>query len=335
MRTLTLILLALVGAATSATANEKPDTLKVMAWNIWGKLNQQERYAFDGKTARERTIEIIQDSGADVIAMVETYGSASDIAKALGYYHYTPGAKANLCIFSKYKLTDVGTPKGLSSFSYVAATAHLSDTQKVRIYCIWLTSGGRHIVAIKDTALSDADFVKGDNNRAAMIKSFLGHAEVQKYLKNHNEVPVIVAGDLNCVSHLDYTKETAAVKLNFGRVLDNAPTHDALLKLGFIDTYRATNPAITKDTLGYTWTTVGSDFLYTTGKGFLPLGDKKHPRPDKCGSFARIDFVYSLGPGLKPVKSQVISHYRTHTGRSFMEFPSDHAAVLTTFSLEK
>lgn len=307
-----------------------PESLSVMTWNIWGELNQDPRYTVNGETARRRTIEIIKESKADIIAMIETYGSAADIAKSLDFYHSTPHPKANLCIFSRYKLTDFGTPKGLSSFSFIGATAHISETQKVRVHCIWLTSGGRHIVEIKNKELSDRDFVLGDTNRANMMKAFLGHPEVKADIAMHEDIPIIVAGDFNCVTHLDYNKATKS--LTYGREFDVAPTHDLILNRGFLDTYRNVNPNITKDTLGYTWTTVGPEFIYKSGLGFVPLEDDAHPHLEYRNPYARIDFIYSLG-NLKPVTSNVIKYYGSNTKRSFPEFPSDHAAVITTFKL--
>ena len=85
-----LLLCLLITAFTAATvqaASDAPRELKVLAWNIWGRLNQAKKYDFQGKSARVRMIEILEDSEADIICMVETYGSAADIAKALGYYY--------------------------------------------------------------------------------------------------------------------------------------------------------------------------------------------------------------------------------------------------------
>ena len=221
-------------------AQTAPNEIKVLAWNIWGKLNQAKKYDFEGKSARTRTIEILKDSQADIICMVETYGSAADIGKALGYHYYTPNPKANLCIFSKYKLTHFGNLKGLSSFSHIKATAHLSENMQVKIHCMWLTSGGRHIVEIKNKKLSDQNFVKGDTNRANMMKAFLNHQEVKADLNNAATVPIIIAGDLNCVSHLDY--QIATKHLTHGRAFPSSPTHEMMLKKGFIDTYRHLHP---------------------------------------------------------------------------------------------
>ena len=320
----------MVGSVYANPNTRVPATLSVMTWNIWGKLNQDPRYTIKGKTARQRTIDILKDSKADIIAMVETYGSAADIAKSLGFYHYTPKPTANLCIFSKYKLTDFGTPNGLSSFSHIRATAHLSDTQKVKVHCIWLTSKGRHLVEIKNKELSNKDFIAGDNNRARMMKAFLNHPEVKADIASHEDVPLIVAGDFNCVTHLDYNKATKA--LTYDRVFDAALTHDLLMNQGFIDSYRQVHPKIAENTLGYTWTTVGGEFIYKKGQGFVPIDAKTHPRPQFQDPYARIDLIYTLG-NLTPTSSKVVKHYKNYTKRSFPEFPSDHAAVITTFKI--
>ena len=324
-----LIILIVFHHLTAFTLHAESE-FKVMAWNIWGRLNQDKRYEVNEKSARTRTIEIIKDSQADIITMIETYGSAATIAKQLGYHHYTPSAKANLCIFSRYKLTNFGVLKGLSSFSYIRATARISPTQSVRIYCIWLTSRGRNLVEVKNKTLSDADYIKGDANRHAMIQQFLNHPEVKKDLAMRDRIPVIVAGDFNCVSHLDYTAKSAREKLNYGRVFTSTPTHAAMLDARFTDTYRATNP-LSQNTLGYTWTTVGKGYKWTPGKGFEI--DTENLQPERRGGYARIDFIYSTGKNLKPMRSQVIKHYKKNTQHSFLEFPSDHAAVLTTFKL--
>ena len=84
------------------------------------------RYAINGKTARQRVIEIIQESGADVITMTETYGSAKAIASALGYYYYTPEPDANLTIFSRYPLDEPTIHSSLSFMMEHGNTARAS-----------------------------------------------------------------------------------------------------------------------------------------------------------------------------------------------------------------
>ncbi len=309
---------------------EEPSDLRVMTWNIWGKLNQEPRYTLDDLTARTRTIEILKDSGADLIAMIETYGSAADIAKALNFHHYTPHASANLSIFSRYPLSEVGTPDGLSSFSFIRATAQVSDTQSIKVHCIWLTSGGRHLVEIQNESVSDQAFIDGDANRAEMLGNFFSHSEIQDDLKNIDQLPLIIAGDFNCVSHLDYNEPTR--DLNFGRVFQTSPVHRQMLDHGFVDSYREVHPELTAETLGYTWTTVGLDFKYESNMGFVPADPRTHPNPEYRIPYGRIDFIYS-GGGLRPVESRVIRHFKQRRARSFPEFPSDHAAVYSRYRL--
>jgi len=313
-------------------SSKRSRSLKVMTWNIWGQLNQDPRYTIARRTARKRTIDILRKSGADIIAMIETYGSAADIAKALKFHHYTPSASANLCIFSRYPLTEIEPLAGLSSFSFIAATVNLPDGQRVRVYDIWLTSGGRHIVEIKNKELPDREFCAGDDLRFDQLQKFLEHEDFQKRIASAEEDPVIVAGDFNCVSHLDHTKGTRHGNLNQGRILP-IKVSKAMHSAGFTDTYRQANPDILESTLGHTWTTVGMGFRYVSGQGFVPV--KKNSQPEYRDPYARIDYIYSMGSQLEATHSTVITHHPSRSERSFPEFPSDHAAVLTEFKLRK
>ncbi|MDX1364155.1 MAG: endonuclease/exonuclease/phosphatase family protein [Arenibacter latericius] len=333
--TILLLLLCLGCKNKSNTLDtSKFSSLKVMTWNIWGEYNLEPRYTMEGKTARQRVVEIIKDSGADIITMTETYGSAQAISKALDFYYYTPSPEANLTIFSRYPLEDFGNVNGLSPFSFIAATTILPSNQKIRVYNIWLTSGGRHIVAIKDNNLSDAEFNDGDENRYKHIQQLLQHEDFKKDLANKDQIPLIVAGDFNCVSHLDFTEETKASGLNFNRLVANK-TSIAMANAGFTDTYRSTNPKITQETLGYTWTTVGLEFTYESDLGFVPIKTDTHPEPEYRNPFARIDFIYSTGENIIPLNSKTIVHHSSNLNRSFPEFPSDHGAVLTTFQINQ
>ena len=306
------------------------EQLRLMTWNIWGRLNQAPQYIINNKTARRRTIDNIIESNADIIAMVETYGSAQEIAEALDFHYYTPSAQANLAIFSRYPLSKPGTPSLLSSGSFIGVTAELPGGSKVRIYDIWLTSAGRHIVKIKDEELLDLEFCAGDDIRHAQLQEFLGHSDLGKFLADEDML-IIVAGDFNSVSHLDYTAKTKSQNLNFGRILP-IKASIAMEQSGFIDSYRFVHPKITSETLGYTWTTVGRGFTYEEEEGFVPV--EKNPEPEYQDPYARIDFIYCRGKRIKPVAAQTITHHVSNKTRSFPEFPSDHAAVVTTFEVK-
>ena len=305
--------------------------LRVMTWNIWGRLNLDPKYSLDGKTARQRTYEIIRESNADIIAMIETYGSASELAAELGFHHHTSAADANLCIFSRYPLSDIELLEGLNPFSFLAATVTLPGGQNVRVYDIWLTSGGRHIVGIKDPKISDDEFARGDDRRYDHLKQLLDHPTFKKDLANAGSVPLIMAGDFNCVSHLDHNSKTKQLGINHQRSLD-IKVSQVMEKLGFVDSYRATNPQITTETLGHTWTTVGPHYKYKEGEGFVPAKD--NPEPEYRDPFARIDYIDAKGPSITPLESNVLTHHSSDPDEMFPAFPSDHGAVVTRFAID-
>lgn len=315
---------------SEAASVRDPNTLTVMAWNIWGRKNLNPMYTFDDVTARQRVIHLLQDSEADIICMIETYGSAAEIAKALDYHYYTPSADANLTIFSRYPLSDMGTASGLSSFSFIHATVTLPDGRKVRVHNIWLTSAGLHIQTILDAKTSDEALTTADNIRKRMIDGFIKDPGFKADIAQADQVPVIVAGDFNWVSHLDYNEATKAAGLNDGRILP-IPTSRAMAEIDFVDTYRACNPLTSKKALGYTWSTVGIDWTWKSGKGFVPSTGEKGE--EYLGLYGRIDYIYSRGAMLTPKSSEVIATYRTDAVSNFPHFPSDHAAVVTRFKL--
>ena len=328
----TIITISIVCTTNKSRVTTKSNgiELKVMTWNIWGRLNLDPRYSLDGKTARERVIEILQESEADIITMTETYGSAADIAAAMDYNYYTPASDANLTIFSRYPIVAAGNIRDLSPFSFIRATIELPNKKKIQVYNIWLTSEGRHIVDIKNDTISDGDFDRGDEARYHHLLELLSHEQFKTDLENMEDVPVIVAGDFNCVSHLDYTPTSKKNNLNYRRVLENK-TSKAMMEAGFVDSYRAVHPNITTATLGYTWTTVGQGFMYQSDHGFVPVD--RNPEPEYRDPCARIDYIYSAGSDIISTDSKTIIHHSSNSSRSFPEVPSDHGAVLSTFRI--
>ena len=107
-----------------------------------------------------------------------------------------------------------------------------------------------------------------------------------------------------------------------------------MLSRGFVDTWQHVHPKVTKETLGRTWTTVGTDYIRKSNEGFVSQDPRLIRIQEYQGLFARIDHVYSKGEKLIPTASKVIKHYKDYTQRSFPEFPSDRTGVLTTFLID-
>jgi len=273
-------------------ASQPPEKLIVMTWNILGKGNTTAIPVVDGKSRRQLTVEIIKASKADIICMVEQYGSAAAIAEALGFHYYTPAAFTNLAIFSRYPISKGGCLRGMKPFGLCAATVNLPGGHKVRVYDIWLHWRGSEFKDLVRKDLKTKTFTDRDQNRMQYLGAFLKHKDLKKH-KDDPNVSVIVAGDFNTISHLDYCEQTKRDGLHAGRVLP-MPVSSAMANAGFIDSYRKVHPIVKKGSLGYTWRT-----------------DKQ-----VAGESA----------------STIVRH-PAYPERFYPAFPSDHGAVVSQFKL--
>lgn len=123
-----------------------------------------------------------------------------------------------------------------------------------------------------------------------------------------NGPPLIVAGDFNSPSHLDWID--SARPLHCG-VAFKWPVSELMEKLGFRDSFRFqwNNTNLAR---GHTWSTIYIE-----------------PEPQD-----RIDFVYYMGRQLKVVDSFVYAGVEPITlfpNFQLNDWPSDHAAVVTKF----
>lgn len=275
-----------VRGAKAARLAPRLDSIKVMAFNIWhGGRHRGEQVGV------ERVVEIIKESGADVIGMVETYGSGAKIADALGYYFYLHSS--NLSIMSRFPI--VQTYDIFRSFNCSGAMLQVSQRQSVNILHLWLDylpSTDQQI----NTGVSPEDIVKGEwKTRGAELQEILKQAKPLI----ENSVPLFVTGDFNAGSHLDFTPENAAQHKGYAI---EWVTSQLMEQAGFTDSFRAVNPSI-KENPGITWSPEWKNELQY-----------------------RIDFVYSHLA--EPTRSVVIDKHH-------IRFPSDHAAVVSTFLLPK
>ena len=115
------------------------------------------------------------------------------------------------------------------------------------------------------------------------------------------EYPIILAGDFNSGSHLDWVSEVK--DLNAGYIMP-FPTRIYLEGLGFKDSFREVHKDPKKER-GITWT---------------PINPKTHQD--------RIDFIFYKGEKLRVMDSKVINKHP-------IRFPSDHAAVVSVFKFIK
>jgi len=110
------------------------------------------------------------------------------------------------------------------------------------------------------------------------------------------------------MSHLDYTEDAID---QYGHIID-WPTSKYITAAGFTDSFREQYPTVNRK-LGSTWS-------------------PRFPNQQQD----RIDFIYYLNDSIKSVKS--VKYHKPLESRNLLKepvtFPSDHAALVTSFLLK-
>lgn len=264
----------------------KIDGFRVMDFNIWHGGHE-----FGEEVGVQRVVDVIKEADPDIVGIIETYGSGAEIADALGYYFHL--RSSNLSIMSRFPIED--TYDFYDSFKCSAATIRVSKSQKLNYINLWLNylpSTHDQVVVRKDKV---EDIVAGEwTTRAAELKGMMDNAGV---MTSDAKTPMIVSGDFNSDSHLDWCE--SAKDMHYGYVLP-WPTSILMKERGFKDSYREIYPDPVKNPC-LTWSPYSkSDLQY------------------------RIDFIYYKSSDIKATAAQMIDHHP-------VRFPSDHAAITTDF----
>ena len=296
----------LFSSCTSAPV-DNPKELKVMAWNIWHGGHSK---AYPAKGC-EGTLDILKKSNADVILMIETYGASDQVADYLGYYHRL--LSSNLSIYSRYPITKTYTFPAISTFNFGGVEIDMNG-QKVRLFDTWLhylpdtrlapcEKSSEEILAWDDAGSRD--------DEARKIIEIL-----QPFLAQTDSIPLIMGGDFNSHSHLDWT-EAAKNLYNHGGAVVDWTVSKVMEKAGFKDSYRTINPDPVKN-IGTTW-------IYGLER------DLKQKRED------RIDYIYYKGNTIEATHSetynQELGKLLAFKNENFF-YASDHGFVLSTFKLK-
>ncbi|MBQ41935.1 MAG: hypothetical protein CME15_05705 [Gemmatimonadetes bacterium] len=279
-------------AMESAAAEDSVTEIRVLSWNIWHGGRR------DGDVeGLARTIEIIRRSEADVICMQETYGSGAHIADGLGYYFYL--RSSNLSVMSRFpirKTYDLFEP-----FRFGGVCLTLSPGQEMLLFSLWIHYLPDFCHDVLEEGMTAQKLVAAeDETRGREIDQIL--AVLKPILERRaGDLPVVVGGDFNSPSHLDWTE--AMLHRNRGLIV-RWPVSEAMAKAGFTDSYRAvhTDPS---QHFGRTWS------------------------PRSSASWQdRIDYIYYQGDGLSCSSAEVLEHFEP-------QWPSDHAAVLATLTIHR
>ena len=279
---------------------------KVMAWSILRSGNQIENGV-------DNVADMIKEINPDIVLMVETYGSGPYIAKKNGYNFHLVAKEGtalddksvNLSIYSKFPFgerIDTDYPFFLGGIEI------LINNKKVRFFSNWFHYQPWNNKP-EDMGKTVQELLEWERteHRYNMIQKVLPYFE--KYAKESDSIPIIVGGDMNSPSHLDWSEKTK--NIHNGLVVPWYSTK-VFEDLGFTDSFREKNPNPIKHP-GITW---------------------DHKERDDSH---RIDYIFYKGKKLKSTQSKTYMQFFNEqieiNSKSFA-YPSDHGIVVTTFKLK-
>jgi exonuclease III len=310
-------ILTSISFAENDSPNPPRDGLRVMVWNVLRGGN-------DVNQGAEKALAVIRSENPDIVLLQESYDIKDDrphlgawLAGELGWNQYQ-GESTHLCV-----LTPLEIDTEYFHDKWHGVGARLKDAQQREFiaWSIWLDYRAfigyeiRDNPTMDDTQLRAAETER--SNRLKEVEALLAHIKDEGHLSV--DIPLLVGGDWNCPSHLDWTLDTERV-FKHRRHLP-LPVSKAMIDHGFEDTYRTVHPNPVQHP-GITWSP-----MY------------RGPQPGETGtaqSFDRIDRLYIKNPDkgsgwtLRPVSGYVLPHVWEDDviSREERQFPSDHGAVV-------
>lgn len=310
IRTVFLLVLFL---ASSFPGQAEESTLRVMSYNIHrGGVVML-------KQPLSQTAKAIQAAKADIVGIQETRSprgdTLKDLAKLLGWNHDEGSG-----IVTRYEIVEHF--KGGKDYKG-GIKVKLPSDKHAYIFNLHLPSHPYQpyqLLKIRPKwhkHTNNITFIKTETEAIEWAKKARG-AEIVKVLRQvkfipDKQAPVFVVGDFNEPSHLDWTD--AAAKVGRHPIKVAYPTSTELAKAGFSDSYRKIYPDEMKNP-GITWSPA------------YKVGD---PRTHHD----RIDFVYFKGNGLKVEDVMIVGENKENADLVVSPYPSDHRAVVATFTLNK
>jgi endonuclease/exonuclease/phosphatase family metal-dependent hydrolase len=240
-----------------------------------------------------KIVKAVELSGADIVGFQETPDPGKEAAEKLGWHYYqNKEGQGNCSIISKYPIIEAFDIEGIS-----AVVAHIR-----------LPSGQEILVADAHLYYDPYGPYWAIFDRKPMVlREFLPRMA--------SGIPVFLMGDFNTPSHLDWGDDTKL--MHEGRIIE-WPVSLLAEKAGLVDSYRAIHPDPVASP-GYTWSPVHTPEH--------PWGDNTYEPQD------RIDFIYYQGKHVEVANSEVfvVGNPQGYGSHEDNEWPSDHAAVISTF----
>lgn len=254
---LLLPLLVLVWSAGSADATP----VRLLSFNTWHAGTQ-----VNGGT--QAVIDAVVASGADVVGFQESEGHlAPAVATALGWYALQ--GPSSVSLISRFPITEVFALARDASALGVRLRISDAPARDLIVWSVHLgyTDYGPY-AACAGASVGTMKRGEARSGRVRQIRDLLKRTKRQ--VQDGAQVPVVLLGDFNSASHLDWTAANAAAHCG---VTMAWPVSQLVLQRGFVDAFRTvhTDPVTVP---GNTWSTISPapaepqdriDFVYVAG----------------------------------------------------------------------
>ena len=301
--------LAFVTPLQAQTEEPREESIvRVMSYNVYHGARRRGQPLL--QTAR-----VIQEGRADIVGLQEIQvrkypKNTEELAQLLGWNHDVDSE-----IVTRYEIIE--RIKGDNSRNKGGIKVKLPSGQEAYIFNVHLPSGpyqpyqllgitrGGEKITTEAEAIEWARKARYQPHVVRLLRKI-------RFLYDQ-KTPVFVVGDFNEPSHLDWTE--AAAQSGRHPIKVAYPTSKAMTKAGFVDTYRTIYPDEMKNP-GYTWS---------------PM----YKPDDPTTHYDRIDFVYFKGKGVELTDAKIVGENKENADIVVSPYPSDHRAVVATFSLAK
>ncbi|MBK1817979.1 endonuclease/exonuclease/phosphatase family protein [Luteolibacter yonseiensis] len=281
--------------------------LKVMSYNVWKEWSQV-------KDGFQKGVNSILQADADIVGLQESSATqAQALADELGWYRATSGTGSTQVV-SRYPIVE-NFNAGIGVGARIrVATSPERDMVMLNCHLDYLYYGpyaARVAGATPQSVLAEEARSARDTQMAAVLQAMTSR------LAAADQLPVVLTGDFNVPSHLDWTAATASSHGGVGPVA--WPVSTRIHAAGLLDSFRIAHPDPASDPAN-SWSSIHKgteaqdriDFIYYKGKALRVLDSEMFATAVETK-------VGAWGTDVTPVLNNT--------------WPSDHFSMVTTYAL--
>ena len=258
----------------------------------------------------EQTAAVIRLAQADIVVACEQWGNAEPLADLLGFTCHivvAPPYWKSVAVLSRYRITE--------TFAN-GVRLELDLQQSVCVFGVHLTSTPYQPYRVRDKAYTKKEEILDEARETREQELVVVLSEIRPLIEAGERV--LLCGDFNEPSHLDWTLASAREGHHFGLEMP-WPCSKRVTESGMEDAYRVVFPDVCRHP-GYTWTSVPG----------LGVGGSERAEDEVHD---RIDFIYYAGLGLEPRAASIVGENSRNADLVVSPFPSDHRAVAVIYQI--